>query len=204
MQSILNVFKWANVAAWFGDLSGLQVAYVLAIGFGGFIWITRIILAFFGGDGDADVDLDMDGTMDVGDASDTTFRLISLQGISGFLIMFGLTGMAILGVDRTKQLLSLMSATASGVAMMAIVASITTLMMRLQSSGNIPLNSAVGAEGTVYLTIPAEGAGQAQINIGNRSRLYDASSANGAEIPTGAKVKVLRIVGGDTLVVEKI
>jgi membrane-bound ClpP family serine protease len=76
-------------------------------------------------------------------------------------------------------------------------------MKNLQSSGTIDVQNAVGQEGTVYLTIPADGTGKAQVTVQDRLKVYEAVSEYGEEIPSGERIKVVKVVSGNILVVEK-
>ena len=74
----------------------------------------------------------------------------------------------------------------------------------MQQSGNIDVfKSAVGCEGTVYLTIPAErkGLGKVQITINNAIREYDALT-DGEALQTGVPITVTEVLNDHTLVVE--
>jgi hypothetical protein len=75
-------------------------------------------------------------------------------------------------------------------------------MLRLQSSGTVALDAAVGSEGSVYLTVSKDG-GRVQINFANRLREFEAVSADGAPIPTGTAIRV-QSVSANTLVVAPI
>jgi len=84
------------------------------------------------------------------------------------------------------------------------VGKLLALMLKLQSSGTLNLNSAVGAEGRVYLTIPAGGTGKVQVVIQERMLELDAQSENGEEIRTDENVTVVRLLAGEKLLVRKI
>ena len=180
-----------DIGAWFVTLSTLEMFYVVSAGVGSLIFLFRIILLFFIGDGG-----DAGGGID----ADASFQLLSIQGLSSFFIMFGLVGIAILRSDQS-ELLSVMGAFLAGGVTVVIVALLSSLMQQLQSSGNIDIASAVAKEGKVYLTIPDQGAGRAQIHIQNRLRTYDAMSKHHVTLETGTRIKVVE-VSGDTLIVE--
>ena len=77
-----------DIGAWFLGLSVLEMFYVASAGLGGVVFLIRIVLLFLVGDGDAALD-------DVGMDSDAGFQLLSIQGLSGFFVMFGLVGLAL-------------------------------------------------------------------------------------------------------------
>jgi membrane-bound ClpP family serine protease len=77
-------------------------------------------------------------------------------------------------------------------------------LLRLQSSGTLSMGQAVGAHGTVYLTIPADGAGKARVVVQNRLKIFDATSKYNEEISTGERIRVIEVASGNILVVEKV
>ena len=186
------------------ELDGLQLFFLVCAVVGGVLFLLRLVLALFGGDGD-----DLQPGMSVGDAdeiigdSDSTFRVLSLQGIVGFLLIFGLTGLTMSVQLEASQVVSVGVAFGAGVLTMLLLAWITVSLRKLDRSGNIRLDRAIGSQGTVYLTIPQGGTGQAQVTVQNRLRVLDAISDDKQPIETGVRIQVVRVVGGDTLVVEK-
>ena len=181
-----------DIGSWFLTLTTLEMFYVVSAGVGSLIFVVRVILLFFIGDGDAG----LGGGID----ADASFQLLSIQGLSSFFIMFGLVGIALIRSDMT-EFVSVVGAFVAGSATIVVVALLSSLMHQLQSSGNIDITSAVATEGKVYLTIPDQGAGRAQIRIQNRLRTYDAMSKHHVTLETGTRIKVVE-VSGDTLIVE--
>ncbi len=169
--------------------------------------------ADFGTDVDADMDVDGDvGHVDVGGhgdihhgggGSDASFRLLTLQGIMAFLMMFGLVGLAMHINSRSSEPLAILAAFAAGMLALYVVAKLFAFMKGLQSSGTVDLRNAVGAQGSVYLTIPAGGIGEVQVAVQERLRIYEAKAEGGEEIKTGQNVRVVKVVGGNVLVVQK-
>jgi membrane protein implicated in regulation of membrane protease activity len=204
---IKDIFRWMGLGQWFLDLTGIETIFFLSVIAGGFIFITRIILTFFlGGDSDGGAGFDADaGTGDTAftGESDISFRLLSIQGISAFLIIFGLIGLAITQ-SGYSDLIATGGASVAGILTMVIVASVSTMMLRMQASGTTSSRSAVGAMGTVYESIPEGGTGQAEVRFEGRSRIYDAVAANKGAIPTGSRIKVVEVSAGSTVIVEKI
>ena len=184
-----------DIGSWFLGLTVLEMLYVVLAVLGGLVFLVRIVLLFFVGDGDGALD-------DVGVDSDAGFQLLSIQGLSGFFVMFGLVGLGLIQAGVSELLTSVWALVAGGITILA-VAQLSTLMLRLRSSGNIELASTLGSEGTVYLTIPADGVGRAHIRIRDRLRTYDARSKTKAELKTGTPIRVVEIKG-NTLVVEEL
>jgi membrane protein implicated in regulation of membrane protease activity len=188
------------------SLSGLEKVFVACAVIGGTLFIIRLILQFMGlhdADAGTDVDASAIDADSLGD-SDISFKLLSLQGITAFLLMFGLVGLAMSKQTEAGAFWSIIVAAAAASVTVWLMARFFAWMSRLQSSGNISTSNAIGLQGTVYLNIPAEGAGKVEVVVQNRLRIYDASSADKTPLKTGEKIKVKAVVAGNTLVVEKI
>jgi membrane protein implicated in regulation of membrane protease activity len=213
-------------------MSTLEYIYLACAIAGAIIFILRMILlvvgGFGGGDGDMDGmdvgDMDLDGMdgldgMDVGDLdldgmdnidleqlgledTDFSFRFLSIQGVSSFIMMFGIVGLAIAKASP-YAILSLSGATGAGVFTVWVVSLIFKWMGKLQADGTMQVENAVEQIGTVYLKIAENGVGKVQIVVQGALRTLDAVSAHESEIKTGTKVKVVT-TRGTLLVVEPI
>jgi phage tail sheath gpL-like len=102
------------------------------------------------------------------------------------------------------NLKSFLGASVAGIIAMYLTAKIFQAFMNLQSSGTLNLNNAIGQEGLIYLTIPGGERGKVQVVIQDSQKIFDAVSADGSEIKTGAQVKVTKVVSGNVMVVEKL
>ena len=183
-----------NIGSWILGLSVLQMFYVASAVLGGIVFLVRLMLLVFVGDDGAVEDIGLD--------SDVGFQLLSIQGLSGFFVMFGLVGLALTQVGVSELVTGGLALVAGGITVVA-VALLSSLMLGLQSSGNVDIGSSVGAEGQVYLTIPADGIGRAQIRIRDRLRTYDATSKTKEELKTSTPIRVAE-VRGNILVVEEL
>ena len=90
----------------------IEIIYWAAAIIGGTLFILRLIMMVIGGglgDGDVDIPHDVDIPQDIhiagdihadvsGDhaAADMSFKLLSVQGLTSFFMMFGLVGLALL------------------------------------------------------------------------------------------------------------
>jgi membrane protein implicated in regulation of membrane protease activity len=184
----------------------LDSLFVFSAVLGGGAFVLRTVLMLLGvGD-----DHSFGGDHDLGAAAghgathsdtDVGMRLISLQGVSAFLMMFGLVGLALTREAALNPQLSVAIALAAGLASMWVVARVFALMIGLQSSGTIDLSHAIGQEGVVYLTIKAGTGGQVQVAVQGRLGVYEAQGGSGTEIATGRAVRVVGVRAGQ-LVVE--
>lgn len=167
---------------------------------GGGVLVLRVVLMLFGIGDDHSFGAEADaGGLDHSD-HDVGTRLLSIQGIAAFLMMFGLVGLALTRESHVPLALAVPGALAAGVASMWLVAKIFQVMVRLQSSGTIDLASAVGQEGRVYLTIRPGTGGQVQVAVQGRLGVYDAHARAGGEIATGREIRVVGVRSGQLLV----
>jgi membrane protein implicated in regulation of membrane protease activity len=199
--------------AFLSNMNGMEKIFAVCAIVGGVLFIIRLVLQFMGGDFDVDgtdgldgldgADIDADFDANIGD-TDYSFKLISFQGLTAFFAMFGLVGLAMLKQSGFSPLHSVMGGLAAGVSTVWVMKKIFEWAMTLQSSGNIKLKNAIGAEGTVYLTIHAGDTGKVRINIQNHLKVLNAKCDSDEEIKTGEPVRVVRVMSGSILVVEKI
>lgn len=174
---------------------------------GGLLFLVRLGFGLFGGDaGDFDGDAGQGLEHPAGDLSgdhpgDAGFKLFSIQGITGFFIMFGLVGLA-LSRAGSQVFWSAAGGVLAGSVTMLLIAWIFYSMQRLQSDGTLRISNAIGKDGIVYLTIPENGTGQISLVVQGRLHQFDAVSSDGRRIQTGDKVHVVRVVSSSVLVVE--
>jgi membrane protein implicated in regulation of membrane protease activity len=189
-------------------LTVIEVIYWASTIIGGTLFILRLGMMLFGGGlegdgGDVSGDTgDLDISSDQADA-DVSFKLLSVQGLTSFFMMFGLVGLALLRAGL-HVLITIAGGAAAGLVTVAVTGLIFSQMKRLQTEGTIRIQSTVGSEGTVYLTIPKNGTGQVQIIAQGSLKIFDAVSSNKSQIATGQKVRVTGVAGGNTLIVEKL
>lgn len=189
-------------------LTLIEVIYWASTIIGGTLFLLRLGMMLIGGgmsDDGLDSALDAGGADVAGDHvdADASFKLLSLQGLTSFFMMFGLVGLALLRANL-HVLITIIGGVFAGLAMVAVTGVIFTQMKRLQTDGTVKIENTVGAEGTVYLTIPKNGTGQVQIIAQGSLKIFDAVSANKNQIPTGEKVRVTGVSSGNTLIVEKL
>lgn len=153
-------------------LSWIEIIYWASAIIGGTLFILRAGMLLIGGglgDGSLDGGLDADGSGDMGAhatgehaGADVTFKLMSLQGLTSFFMMFGLVGLALLK-SGVPIILTVFGGTVAGLITVGITGVLFSQMKRLQTEGTIDINNTIGTEGSVYLTIPKNGTGQVQL-----------------------------------------
>lgn len=189
--------------AFYNSLSPVQKVFLFCALVGGIIFVVRIVLMAIGLS-DHDVD---GGSLDHIDGhgdSDTSFKLFSLHGLTCFFMMFGLVGLGLSRQFWVPDIIAAAIGTIAGLFTFWVIARLFSSMTKLQSDGTLKLSNAIGQQGKVYLTIPAQGTGQVQVAFQGRLMIYDAISANKEEIKTGDQIVVIDIAGGNILVVEQL
>jgi membrane protein implicated in regulation of membrane protease activity len=139
-----------------------------------------------------------------GGDTDASFKLMSLQSITAFFMMFGLVGLALSRQSKWPETLSIFGALAGGLFSVWVIGKLMVLLGKLQSEGTLDIRNAIGQEGTVYLTIPTGGSGVVQIAVQDCLRELTAISRDNTPVKTGERVIVEDVSGGNILVVRKI
>ena len=168
--------------------------------FGTFVFIVRLVLMLAGAHGDVgDVHGDVGGHH--GDSGEA-FQLLSVQSIAAFLMGFGWGGLGGLRGAGWDWTTSLFIGLAAGIGMVWLLALLLKAVHDLQSSGNISIDDAVGAEGDVYVKVPGRGggAGQVRVVVNDRQRIYNAVT-EGESIPSNARIRVVAVNDNRTLTV---
>lgn len=177
--------------------------YLVLACVGGGILLLQVLLQVFGlaGHGDFDGSHDGGNVGADGGAHDGSwfFGVLSFKALVAFAGLFGLTGLALYDTDWSSGA-RIAVATLVGFVGMLLVAFLMRSLLRLSSSGSLDPRNAVGTAGAVYLRVPAygRGAGKVTLEIQGRSLQLEAVT-DGEEIPTGARVKVVGLVGEETL-----
>jgi len=192
------------LSEWYNQLDPtLRIYWGIAI-FASIVVIIQTTMSFAGmGDidsGDADVDFSTDSdSMDNAGA----MHLLSIRNIFYFLLGFGWAGVSLWNTFTNPFVLCAV-ALLVGCLFVAIFIFLFRQMMKLQSNGAFNINDAVGKVCDVYMRIPAEnqGLGKVQISFNGSVQELDARTS-GEQIPSGSKVRVLRVIENKVLEVEK-
>ena len=182
----------------------MKILWCIAIA-SSLIFIIETVLTFIG----ADVEMDMDTDFDMPDGGfegDPSMNLYTFRNLVNFLL--GMSWTAILLQEQIASKALLMAiAFAVGALLVFAVMMMFKGLSKMQQSGNIDLYKvAVGCNGKVYLTVPAErkGSGKVQISINDSIREYDALTDSEDDLKTGTSIKVVEVLDASTLLVEEI
>lgn len=123
------------------------------------------------------------------------FGVITFRTLTAALAFFGLAGLA-LQAAGVSVLTTFAGAFVAGLGAMYLLKWLMQSLAALRSDGTVRIDRAVGAVGTVYLTIPGHNKGLGKVTLNLQSRAVEVEARTAADgIPTGAKVKVVRVEG---------
>lgn len=172
---------FGGMAPWFTAPALLGTGYL----------VMQLVLGQIGGDMDADADFDADF-----DDPGAEGRWLSMESIAAFLVGFGWIGLSIFRFTNLQFAASALCGVAAGIGVAWMVVSLTRQAMKLQSTGNLELESTVGHEAPVYISIPPSGAGTGRITLILHQTQHEISARqNGAE-PIASNTMV-RIIAAD-------
>lgn len=220
---------FTTISNWFAGLdTTMQILWACAIA-ASVVFIIQNALMLIGlGGMDADVDADVSTDFDVhtdfdgdagGDADISTghtghegtlgsagiFSLFTLRNFINFFLGFGWGGISLAGAVPNKALLVFLSFLI-GVLFVAVFAVLMRMMLKLEKSGNFKIQDCVGQTASVYLRIPANhaAAGKIQISINGSVHELNAFTDEAETLATGSRVKVIKVIDGGSLLVERI
>ena len=178
------------------EWTGMDWVFAVAAAIGAVFLITRIALMAIGIGHDVDA---LHAPADLAQDSDSAFKALSLQGLTAFFLMFGLVGLALSRDSLAPTAVCLAGALAAGAGSMWFMGRIFAWAASLQSSGTLKIENALGANGRVYLTIPAKGEGKVEVTVQGRLMVFDAVSTEGVELRTDTQVTVQKVIKPATL-----
>lgn len=139
---------------------------------------------------------------DAGDNLDT-FRLFTIQGIVGFFCMFSWASIA--GISNgMNSWIAVLIGLILGIILMIMVALIIKYSHRLAQDGTFDIRDTLGANATVYLTVPEKKSGQGKVNVFVSERMVELNAITDSDksIATGESVRIIDVIN-DVVVVEK-
>ena len=195
-----------TLSQWWSGLQSLNQWFYAFAAFFSVFFVWQLISALIGLGGGTDLDTHAEPTWDHAtphDAHDTlmAFKLLSIRSILAFFTLFTWAGALYMNM-HCPVTRSIFYALLWGVAAMLLVSMLMNAMSRLTETGTIRMDTCVGADGTVYLDIPAGGVGEVRVLVSGTVRLVKARGAGGAGIKAGGPVRVIRMLGPDTIEVE--
>ena len=190
---------------WWGSLDPfMQTLWGIAIAASA-VFIIQSIMTFVGMDSETNFDGDFDDDMSADGAGESTpFQLFTFRNLINFMLGFSWTAIALRASTESTSLM-LVGGVVVGVLLVCAVMYLFKWMSGMQQSGTIESEALVGCKGSVYLTIPAgrTGEGKVQITVRGAIREYNAMT-EGDRLPNEAPIRVVAVLNGHTVLVEKV
>ena len=167
----------------------MLILFLVVGGLGAAVLIVQIALSLFGLDHELPGDADLSAALD----------LLSVRALSAGAATFGIGGLAGLQLGL-PSFFALVLGVLGGVAMSVVTAWLTRQLFRLESSGSLDLQNAIGSAGRVQLSVPAAmgGAGRVQFEVQGRTLELKAVS-HGDPLPVGTPVTIVGLIDDDTV-----
>ena len=175
----------------------MEIIFVSCAVLGGILFFIMMLLMMvgdvLGGVTDA-IGLDID-------ARGGAFEILSVQGLSVAVMMFGLTGM--FGLSATGS--DVVAVLAGGVGAAAGMYGMGKMMYginQLQADGTVNYNDAIGQRGQVYSRIKPNETGEIQVPVdGTLKTLLARAQDKSLLIPSGEFIRVVDVIGSTMIVV---
>lgn len=130
------------------------------------------------------------------------FKWLSMQTITGFLMMFGWAAITCQSEFGLQNTITIVISLAAGIFAAIIIRSIFNLAKRLRSSGSIyRIEDAIGKEAYVYQRIPKGGVGKISMTLQYFTHEIDAISHHTEELPSFIRVKIIEKSDDNTVIV---
>jgi hypothetical protein len=133
---------------------------------------------------------------------DGKFKWMSRQTVSGFVMVFGWTGLTCHGQFHLSGPAAAMISAAAGAVAAFITALIFHAAKKAHSSGTIfKIEDAIGKEAIVYQRILPKGTGKVSASVHDFTHEIDAISPYEEEIPSFTSVQIIKKADNKTVVV---
>lgn len=165
------------------------------------LFLIKLGLQFFLGDLDADIDID---DADAGHVDSTdSFTFFSILSLLAFFMGVGWMGLAARVSWGWEAASSAAAATFFGLALMMLSSGLMYAVRQMSQAARYETSTAIGTTGKVYLSIPAKGEGQGQVEltVSGRRKVMHAISTEGP-IEVFSAVKIVGVRDDEVFVVE--
>jgi hypothetical protein len=181
----------------------MELLFQACVVLGGVVLVLQVVLSLVGLGGH---DLDVHAPTDVhvagphaaagGIDSSGALSLLSVRALSAGVAVFGASGLVLLRL--VPGWLAALVSVAPALLVATLTASLTRLMVRMEVSGTLRLEEAVGQSATVYLTVPASSVeasthGLIHLTLQGRSVELRAVTREAESLPAGSSVVVLSV-----------
>jgi membrane protein implicated in regulation of membrane protease activity len=166
------------------------------------ILVIQTIMTFLGMSGEIDVDFDGDGDVDVEGGNSVT--LFSVRNLVAFFTFFGWSGLWMLDNGFSPVVVVILSILI-GLLFVGISMGMFYTISRLQRSGNLRIQNAIGLVGEVYIPIPPnrEKSGKIMVSVQGALMELEAFTDDPETLKSGTQVEIVGSIGTSKLLVTK-
>ncbi len=196
-----------DISSWWSLLALPEKVYWIIAIPSTVLLLVQVTMTLMGSDA-SDLETDFDGDLDGGDGDldgGAGWQFFTYKNVLGFFTLFGWTGLGFLQMGLGLLIVGIFSVIA-GLTMMVVMAALFYYISRLNQSGTMIIEHAIGHTGEVYLRIPPnrEGHGKIQVEFQGNLQEMDAITDDEKELPTGSIAQVLEIVNNQILLVTRV
>ncbi|MBQ1697824.1 MAG: hypothetical protein II075_08055 [Bacteroidales bacterium] len=192
-----------NFGTWWESLTAIYKLFWSTSVITSVIFVVMVILSIIGGDSDTDADGDGggDADADMGGGGMMSY-ILSFKTVMAFLLGASWTGLSALYQGMSIFAIALISIL-SGVLMMALMAFLLSLFVKLQHDSTLDMNNTVGASGVAYVTIPSRRGkgGQVEILVNNSYKTFEAITDEATPIAPDEPIMVIDLLADNVLLV---
>ncbi|MDR3046907.1 MAG: serine protease [Bacteroidales bacterium] len=185
---------------WFNSLDPALKVYWIIAGITSLIFIIQMVMTLIGLDGQEGLDADLDADAGSGSA----FQFFSLKNLTNFFLGLGWGGVCFYNTFESKSWV-VFFACLTGVVFLLLFFFLLKMIMKLNKDNTFHIEETLEQIADVYLAIPPAKSGRGKIQISIRGAVHEIDALTlGEKIPTGSKIKVLKTLDSQTVLVEKI
>ena len=197
---------------WYNSLEPtLKIYWGIAI-IASAIFAVQTIMSLIGGslfdnmdvDMSADVDIETSMDSDIGSHWGGVSHFFSVRNLVNFMLGAGWGGVCFYNIISSRALLMFV-AIVCGIIFVMIFFFLITILMKLSKDNTFQLSETLDKVADVYLSIPGKESGKGKIQISVRGSVHELDAlTTGEKIPTGAKVRVIKIIDNQAVLVGTI
>ena len=192
----MTLFEWLAEFVGIEAPSLMEIIFVSCALLGGILFFIMMILMLvgdvLGGVSDAfGIDIDAGGG---------AFEIMSIQGLSVAVMMFGLTGM--FGLSATgSDVVAVLAGGVGAASGMYVIGKMMYAINQLQADGTVNYADAIGQRGQVYSRIKPNETGEIQVPVdGTLKTLLARAQDKKMHLASGEFIKVVDIIGSTMIV----
>jgi membrane protein implicated in regulation of membrane protease activity len=186
---------------WWDAMSQLEHVYWMIAMISGILFVVVLVGTFIGG-----TDVEMDNVdADVSADGGIGFQFLTFKNMVGFFTVFAWAGIASINSGYSNTVTVFISIFC-GLVMMVLMAWMFFFMAKQAESGTLQIKNAIGQIGEVYTTVGKDRSsmGKIQIKVQGSLRELEAITDEDVDLTQGNVVKVLEVVSGELLLIEKL